>query len=69
MPHQLTIEILDAFGVTAGTAIVKWEPAFKNNPASSAEVHRVFAARDIRVSLPPGDNDPRMTWSLKCRMP
>lgn len=67
-PHQLTIEVLDAFGAVAGRAVVEWDTSFEGNAGAIDEVHRVFA-EPVRVSLPTGLNDPRMVWSLNCRLP
>jgi len=67
-PHQLTIEVLDAFGAVAGRAVVEWDKSFEGNAGAIDEVHRVFA-EPVRVPLPAGLNDSRMIWSLSCRLP
>ena len=66
VPHELTIEVLDAFGTVAGTAVVKWADV-SWDPGPIDEVHRVFA-EPVRVPLPPGRNDARMIWSLSARL-
>lgn len=63
-PHQLVIEVLDAFGAVAGRAVVEWDKSFEGNVGAIDEVHRVFA-EPARVALPPGLNDSRMAWSLR----
>ena len=65
-PHQVTIEVLDAFGAVAGTAIVKWADV-KWNFGAIDEVHRVFD-QPVRVAVPAGINDPRMVWSLRATL-
>ena len=64
-PHQLTIEVLDAFGAVTGTAVVTWAGATWDAGAID-EVHRVFA-EPARLPVPAGENDPRMIWSLRTK--
>ena len=65
-PHQMTIEVLDAFGAVAGTATVQWSDV-QWDAGSIDEVHRVFD-EPVRAVCPPGRNDPRMLWSLRARL-
>ena len=65
-PHQLTIEVLDAFGTVTGTAVVKWADV-KWDAGAINEVHRVFM-EPARLPVPAGENDPRMVWSLRARL-
>ena len=64
-PHQLTLEVLDPFGAVAGTAVVTWAKA-KWDAGAINEVTRVFAD-PVRLPVPAGGNDPRLTWSLRTK--
>jgi hypothetical protein len=61
----MTIEVLDAFGTIAGMATVEWSGTWSSE--SVDEVRRVFD-EPVRVTCPPGRNDPRMLWSLRARL-
>lgn len=63
-PHRLTIEVLDAFGAVAGTAVVTWT-GNKWDAGAISEAHRVFA-EPVRMPVS-GENDPRMVWSLRTK--
>jgi hypothetical protein len=65
-PHQLTIDVLDAFGSVTGTAVVKWADVDWSAGAID-EVHRVFA-EPTRIIVPPALNDSRMRWSLSAKL-
>lgn len=65
-PHQLTIDVLDAFGGIAGTAVVTWAD-INWSAGAIDEVHRVFAV-PARIVVPPALNDSRMPWSLSPKL-
>lgn len=66
-PHQLTIEVLDAFGRVTGTAVVTWADV-KWDAGTIDEVHRVFDMEQrLAIPLDPRE-DQRMIWSLHTKL-